>query len=309
MKILKIAAIAALWLLCSSFTTIHLMGDSTMAEKDLSNGNPERGWGMMFQNFLDDQVKVVNYAQNGRSTKSFIDRGLWDQVKANLKPGDWVFIEFGHNDAKQDDPERYAPAFGAYQDNLRTFVRTALDAGCKPVLLTPVARRWFKEGKLDRTKLLGLSGRRREPQFELAKKYGLVDYPSPAGGCKLTEKGFGHKLRDLLEHEGLDERRLVELLLVARRFRLPDGTSVILGRDASENRLLAARRTPSDTLVAPVSVPGPTALLPRVVSESDLDAATHVVCAWSRFDSFSGDITVKIVADATTTERTIPRPY
>ena len=166
-----------------------------------------------------------------------------------------------------------------------------------------------QEGKLDRTKLLGISGRRREPQFELAKKYGLVDYPSPAGGCKLTEKGFGHKLRDLLEHEGLDERRLVELLLVARRFRLPDGTSVILGRDASENRLLAARRTPSDTLVAPVSVPGPTALLPRVVSESDLDAATHLVCAWSRFDSFSGDITVKIVADATVTERTVPRPY
>ena len=150
MKSLKLAALAALWLLCSSFTTVHLMGDSTMAEKDLSGGNSERGWGMMFQNFLDDEVKVVNYAQNGRSTKSFIDRGLWDKVKANLKPGDWVFIEFGHNDAKADDPDRYAPAFGAYQDNLRTFVRTALDAGCKPVLLTPVARRWFKDGTLDR---------------------------------------------------------------------------------------------------------------------------------------------------------------
>jgi|GEM_PF-433540 len=150
MKRFPVLMLAALWLLCSSFTTIHLMGDSTMAEKDLSKGNPERGWGMMFQNFLDDQYKVHNYAQNGRSTKSFIDRGLWDQVKSNLKPGDWVFIQFGHNDAKQDDPERYAPAFGAYQDNLRTFVRTALDAGCKPVLLTPVARRWFKEGGLDR---------------------------------------------------------------------------------------------------------------------------------------------------------------
>ena len=150
MKSLKLAALAALWLLCSSFTTVHLMGDSTMAEKDLSGGNSERGWGMMFQNFLDDEVKVVNYAQNGRSTKSFIDRGLWDKVKANLKPGDWVFIEFGHNDAKADDPDRYAPAFGAYQDNLRTFVQTAIDAGCKPVLLTPVARRWFKDGQLDR---------------------------------------------------------------------------------------------------------------------------------------------------------------
>ena len=101
----------------------------------------------------------------------------------------------------------------------------------------------------------------------------------------------------------------MELLLVGRRFRLPDGTGVILGRDAAENRLLADRRAPSDTLVAPVSVPGPTALLPRVASEADLDVATRIVCAWSRFDSFPGDITVKVVADSTTTERIVPRPY
>ena len=62
MKRFPVLILAALWLLCSSFTTIHLMGDSTMAEKDLSKGNPERGWGMMFQNFLDDQYKVHNYA-------------------------------------------------------------------------------------------------------------------------------------------------------------------------------------------------------------------------------------------------------
>ena len=166
-----------------------------------------------------------------------------------------------------------------------------------------------QEGKLDRTKLLGLSGRRREPQFELAKKYGLVDYPSPAGGCKLTEKGFGRKLKDLLDHEGLDERRLVELLLVGRRFRLPDGTGVILGRDAEENRLLAARRAPSDTLVAPVSVPGPTALLPRVASEADLDAALRIVCAWSRTDALPSDVTVKILSGDAASTRTVPRPY
>ena len=145
----KLLYLIGIWLLASSFT-IHLMGDSTMAEKNLAGGNPERGWGMMFPNFLDSGVDVVNYAQNGRSTKSFIDLGLWDKVKANLKAGDYVFIQFGHNDAKQDDPARYAPAYGAYQENLRLFVRTVLDAGAHPVLLTPVARRWFKEGRLDR---------------------------------------------------------------------------------------------------------------------------------------------------------------
>ncbi|MBQ9411095.1 MAG: pectin esterase [Bacteroidales bacterium] len=131
--------------------TIHLMGDSTMAEKDLPKAGEERGWGMMFQNYLNpEEVKVVNYAQNGRSTKSFIDLGLWDKVYSAVKPGDYVFIEFGHNDAKADDPARYAPAYGAYQENLRTFIDGVREKGGTPVLLTPVARRWFKDGKLDR---------------------------------------------------------------------------------------------------------------------------------------------------------------
>ena len=142
-------AMAAAWLVLSSFT-IHLMGDSTMAEKDLSTGTPERGWGMMFQNFLDSGVNVVNYAQNGRSTKSFIDLGLWDKVFDAVSSGDYVFIEFGHNDAKESDPARYAAAWGAYQDNLRTFIDGVREKGGTPVLLPPVARRWFKEGKLDR---------------------------------------------------------------------------------------------------------------------------------------------------------------
>ena len=145
----KAGLILAIWLLCSAFT-IHTIGDSTMAEKDLAKAGPERGWGMMFQNFLDEGVKVINYAQNGRSTKSFRDLGLWDKVEANLQQGDYLFIQFGHNDAKEDDPARYAPAFGAYQDNLRFFIKTAREKGAKPVLLTPVARRWFKDGKLDR---------------------------------------------------------------------------------------------------------------------------------------------------------------
>ena len=142
--------LAALWLLCCSFT-IHLMGDSTMAEKDLPKAGEERGWGMLFQNFLDPEaVQVVNYAQNGRSTKSFIDLGLWEQVYQAVKPGDYVFIQFGHNDAKESDPARYAAPWGAYQDNLRLFIDGVREKGGTPVLLTPVARRWFKGGRLDR---------------------------------------------------------------------------------------------------------------------------------------------------------------
>ena len=149
-RLALIAAFAALSTVLSSFT-IHLTGDSTMADKDIKGGtNPERGWGMMFPNFLDEGVDVVNYAKNGRSTKSFIDEGLWDKVLGNLKEGDYVFIQFGHNDSKQSDSVRYAAPWGAYKANLEKFVLQTREKGGKPVLLTPVARRWFKEGGLDR---------------------------------------------------------------------------------------------------------------------------------------------------------------
>ncbi len=137
--------------LSAGAVTLHLMGDSTMADKDISKGSPERGWGMVFENFFDPGVKVINYARNGRSTKSFIDEGLWDAVKANIRPGDYVFVEFGHNDEKSGKPSVYAAAWGEYQDNLRLFIRTARELGATPVLLTPVARRHFTDGVLDAT--------------------------------------------------------------------------------------------------------------------------------------------------------------
>ena len=167
-----------------------------------------------------------------------------------------------------------------------------------------------QQGLIDRTKLLGLSGRRREPQFELAKKYGLVDYPSPAGGCKLTEKGFGRRLKDLLDHEGLDDRRLVELLNIARRYRLPGGTGVILGRDANENAMLKAAARPGNTLLVPTSVPGPTALIPKLADAADFERALKLVCAFSHYDRFEGDVVVKATShDGTVTEIPVPRPY
>ena len=138
--------LTALWLLCCSFT-VHLMGDSTMAEKDLAKSGPERGWGMMFQNYLDEGATVINYAQNGKSTKSFIDSGLWAKVLEAVQPGDYVFIQFGHNDSKQSDSTRYAAAWDAYQENLRLFVDGVRSKGGKPVLLTPVSNRSSEVGE------------------------------------------------------------------------------------------------------------------------------------------------------------------
>ena len=130
---------------------LRLMGDSTMADKDLSYGNPERGWGQRLKSHVDADVLVANYAQNGRSTKSVQTLGIWDRVKNDLKAGEYLFIQFGHNDSKESDTTRYAAPYGAYQDNIRFFVDHALKVGAKPVLFTPVSRRWFdSEGNLKR---------------------------------------------------------------------------------------------------------------------------------------------------------------
>lgn len=145
------------------------------------------------------------------------------------------------------------------------------------------------EGKLDREQLLDISGRARDRQIALAKEFGIVDYPSPAGGCKLTEEAFGRKLKDLLTHEGLDDRTLVELLLVGRRFRLPDGSSIILGRDGRENAtlnqalaVLTARHWPAKLFTPPKGISGPTALVPNLKSDADAILTESIVRAWCR---------------------------
>ena len=165
------------------------------------------------------------------------------------------------------------------------------------------------EGKLDREKLLDLSGRGRERQIALAAAFGIVDYPSPAGGCKLTEEGFCRKLKDLKDHEGLGNRALVELLTVGRRFRLPGGASVILGRDRDENAILK-RGGAAGAVVSPVNVPGPTALVPSL-SEADFPLAEELVCAYSKCDRLDGNIVLSVVGglEPGDARREVPRPY
>ena len=172
-------------------------------------------------------------------------------------------------------------------------------SGLKGRLVRPLSAQLLEptipeqEGRLDRSKLLGLSGRRREPQFELAKRFGVVDYPSPAGGCKLTEKGFGHRLKDLLDHEGLKDRRLVDLLPIARRFRFPDGTGVILGRDVRENAILK-RTGEVGTLVYTVNCPGPTALVTGGASAEALSRTAALVAAWAKYDRLPSAVVTNV---------------
>jgi lysophospholipase L1-like esterase len=122
---------------------IHMIGDSTMADKPVIPANPERGWGQMLPLFFKDTVRVVNYARNGRSTKSFIAEGLWDKVVAELKPGDFVIIQFGHNDEKTGNPNVGTAPSGEYTANLLRFIRETRGHQAIPILATPVSRRKF----------------------------------------------------------------------------------------------------------------------------------------------------------------------
>ena len=179
--------------------------------------------------------------------------------------------------------------------NAQSLLTVEKASGLRGRLVRPLSAKLLEptvpelEGKLDREKLLDISGRSRDRQIALAAELGIVDYPSPAGGCKLTEDAFGRKLRDLMEHEGLRDRTLIELLLVGRRFRLPDGSGVILGRDGKENAKLkeiAASLTTGTSrfllLTPPQGLVGPTALLPELKSVADRELAEGIVRAWCR---------------------------
>lgn len=126
-------------------TTIYTIGDSTMSNKENPDKNPERGWGQMLPNFFNDEVIIDNRAVNGRSTRSFIDLKLWESVYNSLKKGDYVFIQFGHNDGKLTDPTRYTNPHTSYRHNLIKFILETREKKAIPILFSSITRRTFNE--------------------------------------------------------------------------------------------------------------------------------------------------------------------
>jgi lysophospholipase L1-like esterase len=126
-------------------TSLYCIGDSTMANKKDPDKNPEHGWGQVLQPFFKENITVINKAVNGRSTRSFINEKRWDSVYKKLKKGDYVFIEFGHNDQKIEDSARFTNPHTAYRYNLIRFVKESREKGAIPILLTSISRRNFNE--------------------------------------------------------------------------------------------------------------------------------------------------------------------
>ncbi len=147
----SLGSVLSMCLICSFMLqsrkqTIWMIGDSTMSVK-APDKFPETGWGVAFATKFKTHTEVQNRAKNGGSTKSCINEGIWKEVYEGIQPGDYVFIQFGHNDEKIHKPNT-GTTIDEYKANLSFFVEKARSKKAKPVLLTPIARRAFEDGKL-----------------------------------------------------------------------------------------------------------------------------------------------------------------
>ncbi len=169
-RIIPFSTIILGWLLIIGFTgskiTVYTIGDSTMCLYDTANAKHQRGWAQMLPEFFNNDVKVVDAARGGRSTKSFFNEGLWQKVIDKVKPGDYVFIQFAHNDEKNDTVRGTKP-WKEYYSFLKLYVEQTRAKGGIPVLLTPIVRRYF-----DNSGLITLRG-----QHDMGPGDSLGNYP------------------------------------------------------------------------------------------------------------------------------------
>jgi tRNA U34 2-thiouridine synthase MnmA/TrmU len=163
----------------------------------------------------------------------------------------------------------------------------AKEAGLEGYLLRPLSAKLLeptipeKEGLVERGKLLDISGRSRKKQIELAERYGIKNYPTPAGGCALTQEGFARRLKELMEKKPEFSTEDVDLVRFGRHFWI-DSTQIILGRNQEENQILESVAKDGDVLVVPDSFVGPTILLRgKKIDESAIGKAKELIIKFS----------------------------
>ena len=171
--------------------------------------------------------------------------------------------------------------------NLKALSMVASESGFQRLLLRPLSAKRLpmtlpeEKGWVDREKLLGLSGRSRKPQMALAKRLNIKDYPSPAGGCLLTDEVFSRRLKDLLKATPHLALREIELLKWGRHFRIGPRTKLIVGRNEKENHTIHALSKDTDLLLRTVSVPGPTAIVLGDLTPEIEELAASVTVSYS----------------------------
>ncbi len=150
--LLIFAAVSCALPLANKKTKVWLIGDSTMCNYESSRA-PLAGWGMPFVYFFDSTITIDNRAKGGRSTRTFLSEGRWKPIADNIQAGDYVLMQFGHNDEAKEEryKDRYTP-IADYKTNLEKFIAETRAKNATPVLITPVTRmRFDKQGNMEET--------------------------------------------------------------------------------------------------------------------------------------------------------------
>lgn len=222
-------------------------------------GRPVHGYGKNFNPCLDCKILIVAAA-----------RAMLDEMGAS-------FLISGEVVGQRPMSQRL--------DTLRVVER---DGGCEGLLLRPLSAGKLKEtipereGWVDRSRLPLFSGRTRSPQIELAASLGISDYPTPAGGCMLTDVNRAGRIRRYYAEHAEVRTADIRLLVLGRHFVLPGGTWLVLGRDERENTALSALRQPGDLFLQMEGWPGPCAILRNCAAAADLEWAAGLIRHFSR---------------------------
>ena len=140
-----------------------------------------------------------------------------------------------------------------------------------------------KEGLVNRELLLDISGRSRKPQIKLAEKFGITEYPNPAGGCLLTDKGYSARLKDLFEHRSTYTEKELHLLKYGRHLRFDNNTKLIVGRTKQDNEKIIKYHNPSrDTIIKVKDFPGPIVIVPHRASKDIIIKAASICAGYSK---------------------------
>jgi len=171
--------------------------------------------------------------------------------------------------------------------NKQSLARVASESDLGGLLLRPLSAKHLpptipeEKGWVKRELLMDFQGRTRKPQMELARKFNIKGYPSPAGGCLLTEKVFSRRLKDLLSEQHDPDRKDIALLKLGRHFRIAPHAKLIVGRNKTENEEIRALSRKNDLLLSSISVPGPTVLVSGMPSNTALNLAAAITVAYS----------------------------
>jgi len=175
------------------------------------------------------------------------------------------------------------------------------ESGLNRLIVRPLSAKLFEptipeeKGIVDRNKLLDIQGRQRNRQINLAKEFGINDYPCPAGGCLLTDKGFSNRLKDLFEYSPDYDISDVHLLKIGRQFRISKDIKLFVGRNEEENKKLLNFSKPSDVMLDVVDIPSPIALVRGKRAEEEVNLISSILVRYSDANSEAVKVTYKIV--------------